>query len=331
MNLKVRLGMVEALRIYLTDQSNEWKETKKKAFASNGWFIEDFIDLAIKNIIEKFLNKDELMKWVDYYHLDDNIIPKKIGVVMAGNIPLVGFHDFLAIFISGHKQCIKLSSKDNILLKHITSFLVSLNKEFADYFSFEERLNGCDAYITTGSNNTSRYFEYYFGKYPSIIRKNKTSVAILNGNETLAELEKLADDICLYFGLGCRNVTKVYVPENYQFENFLNAFKKYSFFYDHKKYRNNYDYYLTLQIMNAQYYMTNNVIVLTENESIFSPISQVHYSFYKNSKDVESMLRLNEEVQCIVGKEHVPFGSSQQPSLFNYADGADTMAFLLSI
>lgn len=331
MNLKVRLGLMEQLRKYLQEDNAEWKEVKEKAYASNNWFIPSFIDQAVKNIIDNLLDENELKQWVDFYHLDDNIITKKVGVVMAGNIPLVGFHDFLSTFIAGHKQLIKLSSKDNILLKHITSYLSSINSEFSDYFSFEDRINGCDAYITTGSNNTSRYFEYYFGKYPSIIRKNKTSVAILSGNESLAELEKLADDICLYFGLGCRNVTKLYVPENYHFENLLNAFDKYSFFHEHKKYRNNYDYYLTLLMMNSQYYMTNKVIILTQNESLFSPISQVNYSFYRDLNSLENALKTNDDIQCIEGKNHIQFGNTQQPSLFDYADGVDTMAFLLSI
>lgn len=322
--------MVE-LGDFLKADEKEWKNTKIKAFEKNGWFTLDFIELAIKNIVDLLLDNSKLNEWANYYHLDDNIDQKNIGIVMAGNIPLVGFHDFLSVFISGHKQSIKLSSKDNVLLDKVIGFLVSKNRSLSNYFNIEDRLSGCDAYITTGSNNTSRYFEYYFGKYPSIIRKNKTSVAILNGNESLAELEKLADDVCLYFGLGCRNVTKLFVPLNYDFENFLNSFKKYKYFSDHKKYRNNFDYYTTLQIMNNHYYMTNEVILLIENESLFSPVSQVNYSFYDDLEKVKNSVSNDKNIQCITGREYLSFGGTQEPGLFDYADKIDTMQFLLAL
>ena len=331
MKLKERKAAMEGLGKYLLSENPAWLETKVRAFEKNGWFTIDFIDLAVNNICKYFLEPDNLDQWINHYHLDDNISSKNVGIVMAGNIPLVGFHDFLCAFIVGHKQTIKMSSKDNILLKKIYEYLISQDSRIANYIIFSDRLLGCDAYITTGSNNTSRYFEFYFGKYPSIIRKNKTSVAIISGNETLAELEKLADDICLFFGLGCRNVTKLFVPKGYNFELLLSAFSKYSYFYDHKKYRNNFDYYMTLQIMNNMFYMTNNVILLTENVGVFSAISQVHYSFYQNIVDVENELKANEDIQCISGVGHVPFGSTQQPGLFDYADKVDTVAFLLSL
>jgi hypothetical protein len=189
-------------------------------------------------------------------------------------------------------------------------------------------IKNCDAYIATGSNNSSRYFEYYFGKYPSIIRKNRTSVAILTGKENKEDLERLADDVYQYFGLGCRNVTKIFIPRNYDFIPLLNAFKKYDYLVDHHKYKNNYDYNLAIQILNKQYYMTNGSILLIENESPLSPISQLHYEYYDDEKEVLQKLKNDPTIQCIVSKDDIDFGGAQCPDICDYADGVDTMAFL---
>ena len=319
-----------SLKHYLEADNEEWQTVKKKASTHNGWFINDFIELAVANIITEFLDEEKLNTWVRHYKLDDNITSKKIGVVMAGNIPLVGFHDFLAVFISGHEQTIKLSSKDDILLKHLVQKLYSWENTIQNQISFAPMLKGCDAYIATGSNNSSRYFEYYFSKYPSIIRKNRTSAAILTGSETNVELEKLADDIHTYFGLGCRNVTKVFVPRAYDFVPLLGSFDKYKYFSDHHKYKNNYDYNLSIQIMNNRYYMTNGSTLLVENKSLFSPISQLNYEYYDNKTEVETSLKNNVELQCIAGLD-VPFGAAQTPGLMDYADGIDSMEFLLTL
>ncbi len=207
----------------------------------------------------------------------------------------------------------------------------SWNPEMNELVSFAERLTGCDAYIATGSNNSARAFEYYFSKYPSIIRRNRTSAALLQGNESRDELEKLADDVHLFYGLGCRNVTKLYVPAEYDFVPLLRAFDKYNYFADHHKYRNNYDYYLSLLIMNNQFYMTNNSIILAENEALFTPVSVVNYEFYNDAEIVNEKLSGNPDIQCITGRGHIPFGSSQEPGLMDYADGVDTMQFLLGL
>ncbi|MBP6024241.1 acyl-CoA reductase [Ferruginibacter sp.] len=331
MNLQNRIGLLQKLKDYLEDNGTEWQEVKASATAHNGWFITDFIDLAVTNICSVFLQPEKLTAWANHYHLDDNIKGKNIGVVMAGNIPLVGFHDFLCVFVSGHSQTIKLSGKDDVLLKHIVQKLYSWDISVQNYISFAEMLKGCDAYIATGSNNSARYFQQYFAKYPSIIRRNRTSVAILTGTETTEDLDKLSDDIHLFFGLGCRNVTKIYVPENYDFVPLLRAFDKYKYFADHNKYKNNYDYQLSLALMNNIYYMTNEATLLIENESIFSAISQLNYSFYKDVAAVKNALAENNDVQCIVGIGHIAFGQAQQPGLFDYADGVDTMQFLLTL
>jgi hypothetical protein len=328
MNIKERIDLLVKLGDYLLLDDEALQLAKQKAQAQNAWFTQEFIDLAIKNIAENFLQKDLLENWITQYQIKNNIQPEKVGIIMAGNIPLVGFHDFLCVFISGHKAVIKPSSKDEVLIKHLTQKIIEWNKEAEAFISFAENLKNCDAYIATGSNNSGRYFEYYFGKYPNIIRRNKTSVAILKGDESENELAFLANDIQLYFGMGCRNVTHVFVPANYDFVPLLEALKKYDYFKDFHKYKNNYDYQLALLILNHTFYMTNDSILLTENESVFAPVSQLNYSFYNDEKEIEERLAANEDIQCIVGKNFIPFGKSQAPSLTDYADGIDTMQFL---
>jgi hypothetical protein len=296
----------------------------------NPWFTSEFIDISAGNIAEHFLDKQKLKNWTTSYKIE-TVTPKKIGIVMAGNIPLVGFHDFLCVFISGHKAIIKASSKDEVLIKHLAQKLTEWDKEINEMIVFQEMLKDCDAYIATGSNNSARYFEYYFKKYPHIIRRNRTSVAILDGNETTTELEKLADDVHLYFGMGCRNVTKIFVPKDYDFIPLLTAFKKYDHFKDHHKYKNNYDYNLALHILNGKFYMANESIILLENPPIFSPISQLNYEFYTDKNTVEESLRSMEDLQCTVGHGHIPFGQAQLPSLTDYADGIDTINFLIKL
>ena len=331
MNLQKRVDLLQKLSAYLQENNTVWQETKSSAHAHNGWFIQEFVDVAINNICNAFLVPEKLTVWAKHYHLDDNIQGKNIGLVMAGNIPLVGFHDFLCVFISGHNQTIKLSGKDGVLLKHIVQKLYSWDGSLQNNIVFAEMLKGCDAYIATGSNNSARYFEQYFAKYPSIIRRNRTSVAILTGKETSEELDNLSDDVHLYFGLGCRNVTKIYVPEKYDFVPLLSSFNRYKYFGDHHKYKNNYDYQLSIALMNNIYYMTNESTLLIESEEIFSAISQLNYSFYEDAEKVKTTLKDNNDVQCIVGSGNVAFGQAQQPGLFDYADGVDTMQFLLTL
>ena len=332
MNINERIDLMVRLGEYFLIKDEALESVKEKAHDKNPWFSIDFIDLALNNISKNFLQKDLLDAWAGAYTFNNNpSTQKNIGIVMAGNIPMVGFHDLLCVFISGHKAIIKPSSKDEILIKHIAEKLIEWNGETKNYIGFSERLKNCDAYIATGSNNSSRYFEYYFSKYPSIIRRNRTSVAVLTGAETTTELDLLASDMQLYYGMGCRNVTKLYVPEGYAFIDLLDALRKYNHFADFHKYRNNYDYQLALLIMNRKFYMTNDSIILTENESVFAPVSQVNYSFYNEPKTLQESLQQNTDIQCIVGKGFTPFGKSQSPSLTDYADGIDTMQFLQSL
>lgn len=330
MNLQQRIEILEKLGNYILSDHPSWIAAKEKAHYENNWFIPEFIEIATNNIANKFLQKEPLNKLVSQYAIPaTNTSPKRIGIVMAGNIPLVGFHDFMTVFLSGHSQTIKLSSKDNILLKHLVEQMLEWNADVSEKVGFSEMLKGCDAYITTGSNNSARYFEHYFGKYPHLNRKNRTSVAILTGNESPEQLSLLADDVYLYFGLGCRNVTKIYVPKDYDFLPLLTAFRKYNHIAEHNKYKNNYDYQLAVLIINRIYYMTNDSIVLKEDKAVFSPISQLNYEYYSDKDPVLNELRASEEIQCIVGEGLVPFGYGQQPGITDFADGSDSMKFLL--
>jgi hypothetical protein len=331
MNLQHRIDLLARLGEYILSDDEQWEGVKDRASRENGWFIPAFIELALKNISAAFLQKSTLVQWADKYQLPaENSNPQNTGIIMAGNIPLVGFHDWLCVFISGHTASIKPSSKDQVLIKHIIEKMTAWDPAAGRQTVFAEMLKGCDAYIATGSHNSSRYFDYYFGKYPHIIRRNRTSVALLTGDESAAELEALADDVFLYFGLGCRNVTKLYVPQEYDFIPLLKAFDKYSYLADHHKYKNNYDYNLAIHLLNQKYYMTNGAILLIEDPAIFSPISQLNYEYYSDAGELVTDLQKNTSLQCVVGRGFLPFGQGQTPSVTDYADGVDTMTFLAS-
>lgn len=332
MNLQNRLDLLERLGQYISADGEPWQTAVERASRENAWFTPEFIQLAANRIAAHFLAKDKLSAWAAQYKIPaENPNPKNVGIIMAGNIPLVGFHDFLCVFISGHRQTIKLSSRDETLLKHLVEQLYEWDAQTKELIRFETMLKGCDAYFATGSNNSARYFDYYFKKYPHIIRRNRTSVAILDGNESETDLGKLADDVHEYFGMGCRNITKIYVPKDYDFLPLLNVFRKYNQFAEHNKYKNNYDYQLAVLIINKQFYMTNDSIILHENPSVFSPISQLNYEFYSDISSVETSLSGNDDIQAVAGVNHLPFGQAQQPSLTDYADGVDTLQFLLEL
>ena len=331
MNVQERLNLLEQLSNYMLNDSEEWNAIKHTAYLKNQWFIPQFIELAVTNICNEYLQKDMLQNVVQQYKIGEPIQPKTVGIVMAGNIPLVGFHDFLCVFLCGHYATIKLSSKDDVLLPFLLNKMKEWNDKFANYVTIAETLKNCDAYIATGSNNSSRYFEYYFAKYPHIIRKNRTSVALLEGNETSEKLNLLADDVSLYFGLGCRNVTKLFVPEGYDFIPVLESLKKYDYFLEFHKYKNNYDYNLALLIMSNRLYMNNGSILLAENASPFAPVAQLNFSYYNSIKETISALQNNSDVQCIVGHQHTPFGNAQKPCFTDFADGTDTLQFLMNL
>ena len=308
-------------------------ESRAVASAHNPWFIAENINYALQTWTEA-LTEQHITEWLVPYSDELKPIkePRKVAVVMAGNIPAVGFHDLLCVLAAGDTVKVKLSSSDQLLIPSITRCLTELEPAWNNRIEYvTETLSGFDAVIATGNDNTARYFEYYFGKYPHIIRKNRTSVAVLTGHETPEELELLAEDVFQYFGLGCRNVTKLYVPQGYDFVRLLDAFRKYNHLADHHKLKNNYDYNLALHILNKKFYMTNGSILLVEADAVFSPISQLNYEFYKNADELMANLAKSEEIQCITGKGHIPFGSAQCPSITDYADGVDTLDFLKNL
>lgn len=319
--------------------NNRFEDIVRNDHIQNPWFIENNVRQAI-NAIGESLQPEKLELWINKYDKlqSQNKLPKTIGLVTAGNIPLVGFHDFITVLISGNKYLGKLSSKDNRLLKFISEYLIDLDSDYRDLIEFTgDKLENFDAVIATGSNNTARYFEYYFGKYPNIIRKNRNSVAVLTGNETKNEIELLADDIFSYFGLGCRSVSKLLIPANYCFDDFFENLQKYEFVYQHNKYANNYDYNKSIYLMNQVQHLDNGFVILKEDQNLSSPIGVLFFQYYSNIDKVAEFLELNkDQIQCVVSKpgiikDSVPFGKAQSPELWDYADNVDTMNFLLDL
>lgn len=299
----------------------------------NAWFAKSNSINALKEICN-LLETNNLNKLVEAnIELKNEVVnPKTIGIVMAGNIPAVGFHDLLCVLLSGHKAKVRLSSDDAVLIPALTNILLEMYPEFQNQLEFVNQLSGMDAVIATGSNNTARYFDYYFGKYPSLIRKNRNSIAVLSGQETEAELNQLGHDIFDYFGLGCRNVSKLYVPEGYSFNPFFEAIESYSNLMEHNKYMNNYDYHRALFLLDGIPFLTNNFLIVRENEAYATPVSVLHYEFYSSLEDLEKKLEGDKElIQCRVGLNGLPCGSAQQPDILDYADGVDTMKWLLSL
>ena len=330
MNIQARINHFFTLgETYLAPENPVFQEVKWKANNQNSWFLPEFIDESVNQIRTQFLQKEALTEWASLYpSLSNTLTGKKVGIVMAGNIPMVGFHDLLSTLLAGHTAVVKLSSKDTVLMEYLIHSLQAIDPAYNELIIQQEQLKNCDAYIATGSNNTGLFFEQYFGKYPNIIRKNKTSIAILKGDETEKELSLLADDMMLYFGMGCRNVTQVWVPKGYDFIPLLAALKKYTYLADLHKFKHNYDYQLALLLMNRQFFMDAGGILMSENASPFAAISQIHYQYY----DESSQPIINKtEVQCVVGKDHLPFGSLQKPTLGQYADGVDTLSSLVSL
>ena len=301
----------------------------------NGWFTPEQVYFSI-NSWAKALTEENLNKWLSQYDLS-NIKPKTVGLILAGNIPLVGFHDFLSVLISGHKVLVKTSSNDQHLIKFLAKYLISVNPEIENYITFTDgKLENFDAVIATGSNNTARYFEFYFKDKPSIIRKNRNSVAVLTGNETHEDLVNLGEDIFRYFGLGCRNVSKLFVPKNYDFQPFFKAIYEYKDVIFYEKYSNNYDYNKAVFLMSNFKLLDNEFLTLKEDSSYASPISSVFYEYYESLEEIKKQLENDsEQIQCIVSKDivenSIAFGETQKPNLWDYADTIDTLAFLKQI
>ena len=313
-------GLDQSLRLLIQNQQN-----------NNPWFTPENVRKAINSIAEE-LTIENLIKWTDAYpslHLETD--PLKIGVIMAGNIPLVGFHDYLSVLMTGNNLIAKTSTKDNELIIYINNLLCSVNPEFATRTEFTEgTLSGFDAVIATGSDNSSRYFEHYFSKYPHIIRRNRNSVAIIEGDETEAELESLGEDIFSYFGLGCRNVSKLYLPKGYELASLIRHWEKFDMVISNLKYANNYDFNKAVFLINKEAFYDTGHLLLKEENKISSPVAVLNYEFYESQEAVKQQTELmKEKIQCIVGRHNIPFGQAQSPHLWDYADGIDTIEFLL--
>ena len=333
MKIEQRINAFSNLGKFLINLHNdEFQSMAERARLENPWFTEQNVRKALDGI-KKFLDDESLIEWLSRYRPIAE--PKKIGIVMAGNIPLVGFHDLLSVLISGHSALIKLSSKDNALMRFIIGKLIDIEPAFRTRIEIADQLKGFDAVIATGSDNSSRYFEYYFGRYPSMIRKNRTAVAILNGEESNDELVALGNDVFSYFGLGCRNISKIFVPKGYTFDKLLTSWEPFNSIIHHHKYCNNYDYQKSILLLNLTPFLDNGFVLLQENQKMVSPISVIYYEFYKDKIDLSQRLsQTKDKIQCIEGNTEpatITFGEAQYPALHDYADGIDTLKFLTQL
>ena len=321
----------------LLEPSEELLEIIERERQYNAWFVPENVLQAVQ-AIGKMLNRKDLEKWLPE-DAGTVFTGKKVGLVLAGNIPVVGFHDVLCVLVSGDFAMIKASASDSRVITYILKRLVALEPEFANRYEFTERLANFDAVMATGSNNTSRYFEYYFSKVPNIIRKNRNSMALLSGFETEEDLHKLGHDIFDYFGLGCRSVSKILVPADYDFGILFRAIESFQPIINHHKYNNNYDYNKSVYLVNQAKHLDNGFLLLKQDENLASPLAVLFFDFYKNLEDAAAKINAKKEaIQCVVSGMKlnidvpvVGFGESQQPRLWDYADGVNTMAFLQTI
>ena len=331
MQLEDRIRAFSALGIKIRELPEETiQELAQKAKAANGWFSPESVQNALQGIAF-MLEEEKLRQWCSRYALETDF-PKIVGIIMAGNIPLVGFHDLLSVLISGNFAAIKPSSDDTVLVQTLLDWMVEIEPRFRKNIEMREKLTEVEAVIATGSDNTARYFEYYFGHVQHIIRKNRTSVAILTGKETPEDFQKLGEDIFSYYGLGCRNVSKVYTPEGYDLREVFPHLELYNEVVHHHKYRNNYDYNKSIYLVNKTPHLDTGFLLVTTSDELVSPISVLFHQAYTSEKELLGILEAKKEkIQCIVGTDHIPFGTAQRPELWDYADEVDTMAFLQNL
>ena len=328
-NNLVRLGE-------LLSKTEQFNDIFDKAEQQNSWFTRANVIFAFKSWSEA-LSENNVQQWLSQYQLPQTTSPKKILIIMAGNLPLVGFHDLLCVLVAGHKAIVKLSSDDGVLLPYLIKQMKAFAPEWAEAVAFtDDKVTEYDAVIATGSDNTARYFEYYFGKKPHIIRKNRHSVAVLTGEETPEELQDLGKDIFLYYGLGCRSVSKLFVPQGYDFDLLFQAIYPYKDIIEEQKYANNYDYNKAVYLMSLYKLLENGFLLLKEDEHYGSPIATLFYEYYTNKEALKKKLATDrEKIQCIVGHNfidgEIPFGQTQTPKLWDYADGVNTLTFLLNL
>jgi len=332
MNREDSIGGFLVLKEVITNLADDEKNALfNKAKAANPWYTSESIIKAINGICH-ILDQEKIIQWVANYPLNNS--PRRVGIIMAGNIPLVGFHDLLCTLISGHIAVVKLSSQDEVLPKFIIHELININNEFKSRIEIVDKLTDIEAVIATGSDNSSRYFRKYFKAYPHIIRKNRTSIAILDGHESEKDLENLGDDIFSYFGMGCRNVSKLFLPNGYDLTRLIARFEKHNNIANHPKYFNNYEYNKAIYLVNRVEHLDNGFALFRESRELVSPLSVVYYEFYNTVEEVERKTSSQEDkIQCLVGQLNfaqplIPFGKAQLPAVDDYADNIDTMKFL---
>jgi len=309
----------------------EFENLIERVHIYNPWFTPLFVRKSLLGIAS-WLTEEKLSTWLNDYTYTSK--PKRVGLIMAGNIPLVGFHDFLCVLMSGNIAVCKFSSNDNKLWPAVLNVISTIDQRISTRYEVKEyKLGEIDAIIATGSDNSSRYFEFYFSKYPHIIRKNRTSVAVIDGTESSEDFEKLGDDIFNYFGLGCRNVSQLLVPESFNFDLFFNGIYKYNeIIMNHHKYINNFDYNRAIYLLNQEDVLENGFALLRFTDDLLSPLSVINCLRYKNKAEIGEFIEKNKEkIQVVIGKEYLPFGDAQTPSLVDYADNIDTMRFLNSL
>ncbi len=339
MELKDRIQVFDFLGQEIQIGTDWLSDPIADAYNENRWFTPENSWKALNAISDQFLKEAVLKSWASDYGITTKVEAKKIGLVLAGNIPMVGFHDILSTFINGHKSLIKCSSKDSILLRAVLGRIMDNYPQSEPYFEFTNQLKDFDAVIATGSNNSARYFKQYFGKYPNIIRKNRSAVGVLDGTESEDDFLALGEDIFNYFGLGCRNVSKIYVPENYNFDFMLEVLHEgYKEVVNHNKYRNNFDYNNALFLLNKIEFLMSGSLILTESKDIISRIATLHYETYNDPGLLSQHLNtVKDQIQCVVSKSPIPgidtfnLGEAQKPSISDYADGVDTMQFLKTL
>lgn len=331
-----RIEALSELGKYVAGLSvNPAEELITRAVQENPWFSPENISMALEGI-GHLLVKKALVEWMSGYFLPARE-PKKIGIAMAGNIPLVGFHDFLCVLISGNKVCARLSSQDSVLLSHLADQLIKIEPGFAEYIQFTYQLDQADAVIATGSDNTSRYFEFYFRNVPHIIRKNRSSCAVISGQEIHTGLQALGVDVFSYFGLGCRNVSKLYVPAHYDLTKLFSPWDKFRSVIRHHKYFNNYRYQKSIRLVNRAAIVDSGFTILVEEDALVSPLAVLYFEYYTDPQDLQQKLATHvDKIQCILSQAGLypgseRFGEGQFPRLSDYADNVDTMKFLISL
>ncbi len=336
MTLTERINALAALGDYLKKlEASAKSDLFWRASNENPWFTEASLELSWNGILN-FLDKEKLTNWTSRYEIPDHR-SKAVGLVMAGNIPMVGFHDLITVLIAGHKALVKTSSQDSVLIKYMVAALNEIQPLLGEKIVLAERLNAMEAVIATGSDNSSRYFDYYFSKVPNVIRKNRTSCAIISGEESVEDFEALGKDMFSYFGLGCRNVSKLYLPAGFKLPTLIDGIQSFNYLLDHHKYRNNYDYHKSIMLVNGEPHLDSGFTLFKESAELVSPVSVIFYEYYKNEAALSETLLANlEKTQAISSRrghypKSLPFGQLQLPELWDYADGVDTLSFLTSL